>query len=202
MKLLHKRAYLKQEPWRDATLIFIICEGRQREPDYFGFFHQLDSRLKLVIIPPKDNKSAPNHLLENAREAVEKFNPDKGSYFLFIVMDTDRWGKRQIQEVWEDCAKKQEWNLALSNPCFEVWLYFHGNKKLPDDSSKSCTGWKQLVNQAFDGGFDSNKHPALIRSAIENAKTNYSETGYRPEPGSTQLYILGQKIYERTKNKL
>ncbi len=201
MKLFSKRSYQKQTPWRDATLIFVVCEGNQREPNYFRFFHQLDSRLKLVIIPSEDGKSAPAHLLGNAKNAVEKHNPDKGTYSLYIVMDTDHWGKRQIHQVYEDCSKKPEWDVAISNPCFEVWLYFHREKNLPDNISKTCSDWKKVVDKIFSGGFNADKHPALIQSAIENAKANYSGKGYEPDPGSTQLHILGQKIYALTKSK-
>jgi len=96
MKLLHRRAYQKQEPWRDATLIFVVCEGKQREPGYFAFFEELDSRLKLVIIPSDNGKSAPNHLLKNAQNTLGKFNPEKGSYSLYFVIDTDQWEKKHL----------------------------------------------------------------------------------------------------------
>lgn len=50
MKLLHKLQYKKKEAFRDASLMIIICEGKQREPDYFRYFDQLDSRLKIIVV--------------------------------------------------------------------------------------------------------------------------------------------------------
>jgi len=46
------------------------------------------------------------------------------------------------------------------------------------------------------------KTPALIKTAIANAEAHYSCKGYKPNPGSTQLFELGKRIYELTRNKL
>ncbi len=77
MKLFHRKSYKKESPWRDATLIFVVCEGRQREPHYFRFFHQLDSRLKLVIASA----------IENAKlnYSEEGYMPTLGSTKLHIL---------------------------------------------------------------------------------------------------------------------
>jgi len=85
MALLDKRRYEKKEPFRDAIIFIIICEGEKREPDYFEFFNELTSQLKVISVASQKGESAPNHLITNAKEAVDKFNSDNGDYELWIV---------------------------------------------------------------------------------------------------------------------
>lgn len=202
MALLNKREYTKKEPFRDATIFLIVCEGEKREPSYFIFFDKLVSQLKVIPIPSQHGKSAPNHLLENANKAIDKYNSDGGDYELWIVLDIDKWADK-INRLQEECTSKKGWHIAISNPCFEVWLYYHFNEKMPKiECINNCSAWKELIPKINRGGFDSTKHPTLLSHAIRNSKANYSEKGYIPNIGSTQLYRLGEKIYHLTKRVL
>ncbi len=202
MALLNKREYTKKEPFRDATIFLIVCEGEKREPNYFIFFDRLVSQLKVIPIPSQHGKSAPNHLLENANKAIDKYNSDGGDYELWIVLDIDKWADK-INHLQEECTSKKGWYIAISNPCFEVWLYYHLNEKMPEiEGVSKCSTWKELIPKINSGGFDSTKHPTLLFHAIKNSKANYSEKGYIPNVGSTQLYRLGEKIYRLTKRVL
>ena len=45
-----KFTYEKKAPFRDAFFLIIICEGKNREPQYFRFFDGLSSRVKVIPI--------------------------------------------------------------------------------------------------------------------------------------------------------
>ena len=202
MTLLNKRLYKKKEPFRDAKIFIIVCEGEKREPAYFNFFNELTSQLKVFPIPNKKGRSSPTHLMSNANEALREFNSDGGDYELWFVLDTDKW-KKHIHSLQEDCSTKPNWNILVSNPCFEVWLYYHFKNKPPNIENNSiCQNWKKLIPQINDGGFDSTKHPTLLKHAINNSKVNFSEDGYLPNVGSTQVFRLGEQIYNLTKKIL
>lgn len=188
------RLYQKREPFRSATLFVIICEGGKREPDYFEFFNGISSRIKVKPIPSEDGKSAPNHLLNKAEE--ESTRNDFGvSDEIWFVIDTDRW-RDHIHHLRDACAKKNNWSVAQSNPCFEVWLYFHFEKLLPTDIDfNQGAFWKSIIPKIVSGGFNSAVHPLKIEMAIKNAEAVYRETGYIPEIGSTQVFQLGKKIF-------
>jgi hypothetical protein len=63
------------------------------------------------------------------------------------------------------------WNVAQSNPGFEVWLYFHAKSNLPElGDIAQCNNWKPHLPKVIKGGFNSDFHPASIEVAIENAK--------------------------------
>jgi hypothetical protein len=63
--ITRRKDYSKSEPTKDASKIFIVCEGKGTEPDYFGFFKGLSSNLELIVIPPEEGTD-PLKLMELA----------------------------------------------------------------------------------------------------------------------------------------
>ena len=187
------REYKKKAPFRDATLFVIVCEGQKRESDYFDFFDRLSSRIKVVSLPCKQGRSAPKYLIRNA-ENYAKNSGLNSEDELWFVLDVDKWKKNDIDHLINYCKKNKYY--ALSNPCFEVWLYYHFKDTKPQLKNISeCTDWKRHLPEVISGGFDSNKHPREIQTAIVNAKNIFSEKGYLPDVGCTQVFRLAEKIY-------
>lgn len=91
--------------------------------------------------------------------------------------------------------------VAQSNPCFEVWLYYHlhSQKPKPEDVEK-FNGWKSFVNKSIKGGFDSRKHSIFIGTAIENTKKNYSETNGKIDIACTEVFKLAETFYPFVKS--
>ncbi len=53
----NKFSYEKKEAFRDAFYFIIVCEGQNREPDYFRFFDGISSRVKVVPIESRKYSS-------------------------------------------------------------------------------------------------------------------------------------------------
>jgi hypothetical protein len=186
------RLYEKKESYRDAKLFVIICEGGKREPDYFGFFDKITQKIKVIAAGSIDGRTAPHHLIENAKETIKKLDFGEEDE-LWIVFDRDRWEESDIYNLIKECREKK-WLYAISNPCFEVWLYYH-LANVPSEIQNPDTGrsWKQHIETNL-GGFSSVVHPKLIRLAITNSENNYSEINNLPNVGSTQVHLLGKNI--------
>lgn len=201
--MLNKLTYQKAAPSRDARIFIIVCEGSNREPDYFDFFDRLTSKIKVKTVPSEGGKSSPKHLIENAIVAENKYNSDQGDYVLWIVVDVDKWiNHGHIHTLFQE-TKNKNWRIAISNPCFEVWLAYHIASSPPNNIELSkCKSWKSMIPNILEGGFNSDKHPTLIKTAIENSAHNYSEQGYIPNIGSTQVFRLAKDIYELAKDEL
>lgn len=193
--LINKLSYKKKEPFRDANLYIIICEGEKREVDYFNFFNGLSSKLKVHTYGNIDGRSSPNHVIKNASIQVDKYDLKNGDE-VWIILDTDHHID-QIPNVVKEC-KENNWFFAISNPCFEVWLYYHIKEDLPNSIPAKCSEWKRIVSDLIQGGFNSNRHPTLLKDAIKNSKSNYKHDGFMPEIGSTNIFELGEKIYSLT----
>lgn len=202
------RYYKRSEPERGAKKIFIFCEGSKREPQYFRFFTGLDSRIKIEIYntgPDEDN--SPTGLFESAKEYFSYENKKESSRIEFLqgidelwfVIDTDAW-KDKIAQLRALCENESGWYIAQSNPCFEVWLYYHFYATKPD--VKNCSEMKQLLNESVDGGFNSTRHPIYIDTAINHAKEVSCYTENLPDVGSTEVYRLAEQIYPFIEKKI
>lgn len=210
--ILTNRLFERQEPSREAKSLYVFCEGAKREYQYFKYFRKIDSRIKVEVnkLSPDDNNS-PKGLFELAENS---FSGDKPKFTLqendevWIVLDTDpdksNSREEQIKETKADCKAKDNWFVVESNPCFEVWLFFHQNKEITEfEFDDTCKHWKQKVNEHYDGGFDSRRHPIFIETAIENAEGNFKtdEKG-RPLKGSSEVYLLAKSMFAVLGNKI
>ncbi len=203
------RLFQRTAPSRDAKVFYVFCEGKSRENDYFRYFLELDSRIKLEVIPPEENEDnsptglynkACGFLIETQDNPVPKYELSDVDEVWFVI-DTDKWGDK-IAELRQVCCQRNQWLIAQSNPCFEVWLYYHTHtsKPTPADFAPSCNiavskHWKSFVNQHIDGGFDSRKHPIFVGEAIKNAQANYSEADGTIDLACTQVYQLAAHFY-------
>jgi len=198
MKLKKQITYSKKEAYRDATLFIIICEGQKTEPAYFSYFDRLTSRLKVLPLFNEGGKSAPKHLVGLATTAYQRY-ANSGPISIWIVIDVDRW-KAQIPKLQKDC-KEKNWKLSISNPCFEVWLNAHSEKPTLPNNIANCKDWKPHVARAFaGGGFNPQKDPIFLARAISRSRKEYQAEGYLPKEGCTQLYVLGEELYQHCKS--
>lgn len=196
-----KFTYEKKPPFRDAFFFIIICEGINREKEYFQFFNGMSSRVKVVPVASEVG-SAPKLLIAVAEATKQELDAKDEKDRLWFVIDTDRWGE-QLHDIRHECNQRLHWSVAQSNPCFEVWLYFHAKAQLPKlNNIAQCNSWKPFLPQVIQGGFNSDFHPITIETAIINAKAAYQETGYFPNPGSTQLWQLGEELLPLIKKEL
>lgn len=196
-----KFTYEKKAPFRDAFLFIIVCEGTNREPDYFRFFDGMSSRVKVVPVVSAIG-GAPRLLIDVATAKVQELEASDETDRLWFVIDTDRW-REQLHEIRQECEQQPHWQVAQSNPCFEVWLYFHAKAQLPVlPNIGQCNNWKPHLPTVIQGGFNPDFHPIAIETAIVNAKAAYQATGYFPDPGSTQLWELGEELLPLIKKEL
>lgn len=190
------RSYKKGEPFRDARKFIIICEGI-REAEYFGFFDSKSQKLIIKTIAPSgefDGESAPNKLMERASEYVIENGWDEDyEDQLWFVLDIDRWSRQVIEEINQLTEGTHNWFMALSNTCFEVWLYYHktDQRTLPEN----CDQMKQLLHQQTPGGYNVETYAPDILSATENSMNlDLHQNQYFPDVGITKLYKLGMEI--------
>ena len=188
-----KFSYEKKAPYRDAYFLIIICEGKNREPQYFRFFDGLSSRVKVIAVESEAG-SSPKWLIEKAKETDIKLDLDPDRDKIWFVIDTDRW-RNQLLEMRQECENNKNWHVAQSNPCFEVWLYFHAKSEVPKlNDISQCNNWKPHLPKVIKGGFNSDFHPVAIETATQNAKKSFTCTGYFPDPGCTEVWKLAEEI--------
>ena len=122
---MSNRNYKKGAPHRDSRLFIIVAEG-EREDAYFSYFHNKNQKIRISLAPREQNASAPNHFLNRLEKfkQEEKWIP-KGDDVIWFVLDVDLWKREPIDELINFCKNDATLNIAISNPCFEVWLLYH-----------------------------------------------------------------------------
>lgn len=43
----------------------------------------------------------------------------------WLVVDQDQWTEQQLEQLFAWSKEQENYHLALSNPCFELWLLLH-----------------------------------------------------------------------------
>lgn len=218
-----RREYGKREPSRDAHMIYIVCEGTGTEPNYFAFFEGLSSNLQVITIPPS-NGTDPLKLMERAKDVLigedRKYTIEyEHGYTVWFIVDTDTWEKEgKIAPLRKFCAEMNvsipieydeikeydAWNVAQSNPCFEIWQYYHFYEEKPVkyEIDKFET-FKEYVNSVISGGFNFERDPVRLDEAINNSEKLYTlDKDKIIDLYSTELFILGKEIYSFVKRDL
>ena len=96
--------------------------------------HVHPSRVKVEVLPATEGLSAPEHTLDRAIEYVSRGNLIEGDQ-VWLVLDVDRHHNldRTIAQT-----RERGWLVAVSNPCFEVWLQLHFTADVQGNDSKAC----------------------------------------------------------------
>lgn len=133
----------------------------------------------------------------------------------WLVIDRDDWSEVHnidFDALYEECAKEKNFYIALSNPCFEIWLIFH-LRKLSDisleDHVKIFENAKISAKHNFidtyltdcignGRGYNKRPLPRIFLPKINDAIVNASECRNPDEKYplriGTDVYKLVQKL--------
>lgn len=204
-----KRGYKRETPQelvKDYKLFAIDCEGQKREPEYFKVFRYFSQKIAVDVIEDivrdeealtiNAQKSSPLWVLDRAMRYIEKEGLSKEDD-LWFVMDTDRWSIEQLREIAKYCETYPNWHIVLSNPCFEVWLYFHKQQNIDKSKSISCAEFKYEISTFEKAGYHPLTFISSLPEAIANAKAADSDTEhFLPNFKVTKVYQLGEAILQ------
>jgi hypothetical protein len=119
-----KRVLKKEIPHlRDTSLIIIASEGEVTEKAYFESVLFNSTRVQVKVLETEIGFSSLKAVYRRLRDFKKKYqlyNSDK----LWLVIDRDRWEVKNLSTIASD-TRKLGAGLAMSNPCFELWLYLH-----------------------------------------------------------------------------
>ena len=158
-------------PMRDARLIIIATEGRKTEEQYFRLFRS--RRVQIIVLPTgKDNRSSPLDVLERLDKINEEMELDSHDE-LWLMIDVDRWPTKNLKKVTKSAFSKK-YSLAISNPCFEVWLLCHF-QSLPSNA-KNCDIINNNLRKTLGGSYNKNNleinaYKGKVTTAIKHAKS-------------------------------
>lgn len=152
--------------------ILIACEGTKTEQMYFNNI-KTELRSQNIIVLPPDKKTDPGNIIERLikerqqRKYEQRWTKNDAAWAVF---DGDEHIEKS-RTSWENAinrANSQKINLAITNPCFELWYLIHFqdhlsqinrdklvkllDKHIPDYDKSMCLypkPLKELTNQAI-----------------------------------------------------
>jgi hypothetical protein len=123
-----RRDFVRRSGMRDATLFVIASEGAVSEPKYFNGLKARwhNPRVHVEVLIREDpGHSSPDQVLKSLGRFAEEYRLRDGDQ-LWLVIDRDSrsWKPRMMAAIARECQRKA-YHLAVSNPCFEIWLLLH-----------------------------------------------------------------------------
>lgn len=188
------RAYKKGEPHRDSRLFVVVAEG-EREDAYFRYFNRINSRIQVLLIPRKPGESSPKHFTDRILTAEDsgQYSP-KDNDSVWFVCDVDRW-QSQLHDLKIRCEATENWNLVISNPCFEVWLHYHSGPIVTGELN--CQRLKEQLPTTQLGHFNVKTYCDRIWEASHHSEqADISPDNDFPELMQTKVYRLAKEIHK------
>lgn len=196
------RPLARRPPYKEPRKrVLIFCEGTVTEPQYFDDFRRHEQN-PLVDVVIDEGGVSPKTLVERAvlkKKAAEKeakrFRDENLKYDeVWCVYDIDSHPK--LADAFQQ-ARDNEIKLAVSNPCFELWLLLHftdqtayiERDKLSVMLRKHLVGYKKRVD------FEKLKRRytnAVKRAILLNKRCE--ENGDKGGNPSTGVYELTERI--------
>lgn len=208
--------YVKKDK-EEAPQIFIVVfsGGTEREKDYL---HPILSN-KRLFPTLKMEFLADDNFQKGGKPAIFDFALQRQKIYTssadaeqpdsyFLLTDVDEFGTWVTKEI-PNC-QTQGIKVLVSNPCFEVWLYYATKKDkfegftMPSDPSQLSKNVKTWCGQAVKGGLQPKKYLYCLKENIENARNNYC---YNPDLlygglFSTNVFELGETLLPIIGNEL
>ena len=189
---------------RDARIVIIATEGADTEPAYFRGLQEREiidrSRVRIEVIatPRQEGTSAPKHVLRRLDAFASRYGFLDGLDELWLVIDVDRWPAEQLSEVAQEATQKG-FGLAVSNPCFELWLLLHvAEAPVPIGTCAGCEAEIRRVVGAYSktnldlGVFA--VRPA-VDAAIARARALDTDEGSRwPRAAGSHVHRLASRL--------
>lgn len=201
---------------RDAKLIVIAAEGSQTERIYFNDLaspqYYYNPRIHVEVLANLTTASAPEKIITLLDQFRREYRLKKGYDELWLVLDMDRWKEVKISSIAQSCQQKN-YDLAISNPCFELWLLLH-IKSLDEYEPKILVEFRENKKQhnrtrleqellALLGSYnksnpDTSKFLPHIHTAIQRARELDKVPEHRwPNDLGSRVYILAEKIIKK-----
>ena len=200
--------YSKKEGVLSTNLVFVLSGGEKREKDFLlELIKQRTIRsLRVVFMSEQRQGLQPFQMHERWKEIQTKgvFKIDSQEFHLdamdkvFLLSDVDEF-YNQLVKILSTDAEKEQGQWIISNPCFEIWLYYCYLNNPERDLARLKTEpirtrsklLKTLCSELRSGGFNSCLAFEHLKTGIENslAHFNVDENGV-PKLYATNMYEM------------
>jgi hypothetical protein len=196
-----ERRQARRPPFRDPRpVILVVCEGKKTEPQYLTGFWKA-ARNPRVRISVRPEGGVPMTLVEATKQAKEEAErearkeDDENLAFdaTWCVFDVDAHPNLPAAR---QMARDNGIDLAISNPCFELWLllHFRDNPGMQDrhKMKELLTGYVPEYDKHVEFKTYSAGYPQAVKRArqLDEAADSAGDSGRNPTTGVYRLTEL------------
>ena len=192
------RGVVRREP---KPRMLVVCEGRNTEPQYFKQFASVH-RNSLVEVEIAPGQGVPLTVVRAAKEKKKKAasaakresDVNLRYEWVWCVFDIDEHPHVSEATI---LAQQNGIQLAISNPCFELWLLLHFRHFASTLDRHKVQAMLKTHVQGYDKRIDFDDYAAGYQDAVDRAKNlrnlaaSMSDIGRNP---STAVYELTESI--------
>lgn len=209
-------AYKKEDGTMSYSLICVISGGTGRERIFLCELEKKHTfkKVNVVFVSTKDGEGGltpkmmfsefericKNGTIYTSGRRVKLDSVD----VIYMFTDVDHYEKELIEIL--NNSKKESPIWIISNPDFEIWLYYcfmnnpYGDLKevldvTPSQRSKKLKTVNGTLNNG--GGLDTRKAFEHLEEGIAHSKEHYQETNGIPNILSTQMHIFAEDVLLR-----
>ena len=206
----------RREAFREASLVVVASEGKDTERIYFKALAKeyANPRVHVHVLERSEdekNNSSPEHVLKQLNDYKTQYALEADDE-LWLVVDKDSWTDGMLSRVAAVCAKDAAMNMALSNPCFELWLLLHledATSLTPEEykmwlenrrKSKNADPYlkvrlRQKLGSYHESSYDAPALVVNVETAIERARRLDKGPDDRwPQTLGTRVYLLAESV--------
>lgn len=208
---------VREGGFKEAEKLFVLAyEGEKTEPYYFNGLRGSDifndsGIIEIIsLVREKRTGTDPISVKSLLKTAKSSFR-FKASDEFWLVIDRDHWEtihKHSFDDIVSDCESEGNFFMALSNPCFELWILLHfvdpstwdveqidliyENKKT-DGKNYLSQQIAEVLEREYAKVPPVSEMLPFTKIAIERAKT-IDKPGKYPKEVGTHVYRLVEKL--------
>jgi hypothetical protein len=179
--------------FRDDRLFIVACEDTYAPKQYFDIFEI--PRVQIHVVPTEDGRSSPQHVLDRLL-GIDHQDYDQR----WLLLDLDHRGSgphlRNLVETLSE-AQRQGVNVAICNPCFELWLLLHHRDEGACTRFADCSDVERTLREVL-GGYNKRRldnyqftWPHIVAACIRARQLDQNAI---PEGPSAQVHRILEAI--------
>lgn len=164
----------KVETRRPRKTLVVFCEGEKTEPEYLDALKRQPSvrDVAAVDLRAKTGRggSVTRTLVAMATDARSRAIDEEGEIDEFWCVFDVEWPRNHpgLKEAIQQ-ARANDVKLAISNPCFELWLILHFRDQAAWLDNNEARRLRRQLDGSSDKGLDAAKYMHLIGDAAGRA---------------------------------
>lgn len=208
------KGYEKTDGVMSYSIVCVISGGEKRERDFLKtLIRQKDLHSLRVAFISKEGQGLQPYQMQEQWEEVQKTKTiaiDDRNFQLdemdkvFLLSDVDEFYE-QLVRILESHGKEDQGEWIISNPCFEIWLYYcFCDKPLEDLASiiplspkQRSQELKHLGHNLVTGGLNGIKAFEHMQEGIAHSSRYYAEDSNAiPVLFATQMHKMAQFLID------